>query len=205
MKESEFDKSVVYTLRIELVNGRVLLYGIDTQSKQELIETLRDHAGHEENENPLAFILFETSDKRQVLVNIESVVRITFCFDYAETVKNPRKYYDNFGILDSAGVELEERQPKNGELEMHVVQEEYIPDGIVLHKGPASVDLYFTNPIVYNSLDEEALAGLDIEAEGAFPLRQFINLTDDEGEETFIPMNQIIVLEVAAGVISSTE
>jgi len=41
MNESEFDKLVVYTLRVELLNGKVLLYRIDTESKNYLIARLR--------------------------------------------------------------------------------------------------------------------------------------------------------------------
>jgi hypothetical protein len=50
--------------------------------------------------------------------------------------------------------------------------------------------------MLYRELDEGELEGLNLELEGDFSLRQFINLTDDEGEEGFLPFDQIIVLEV---------
>jgi hypothetical protein len=45
------------------------------------------------------------------------------------------------------------------------------------------------------------LGGLNLELEGDSHLRQFINLIDEEGEESFIPMEQIIVMKVANEVI----
>lgn len=50
--------------------------------------------------------------------------------------------------------------------------------------------------MLYHDLDEGELTGINLELEGDFPLRQFINLTDDEGEEGFIPFDQIIAMEV---------
>jgi hypothetical protein len=85
---------------------------------------------------------------------------------------------------------------KDGESRLHVIHGEVIPSGIIYHKGIPRNDGYYTNPMLYHELDEGELAGINLELEGEFPLRQFINLTDDEGEEGFIPLNAIIVVEV---------
>lgn len=59
--------------------------------------------------------------------------------------------------------------------------------------------------MLYHELDEGELEGIDLELEGDFPLRQFISLTDDEGEEWFIPFDQIIVIEVMNEAIFSED
>lgn len=58
--------------------------------------------------------------------------------------------------------------------------------------------------MMYHELDEVELGGINLELEGDFPLRQLITLTDDEGEEGFIPFNKIIVMEVMNEVIFQT-
>lgn len=56
--------------------------------------------------------------------------------------------------------------------------------------------------MLYHELDEGELKGIDLEPEGDF-LRQFISLTDDEGEDGFIPFDQIIGIEVMKKTIFS--
>lgn len=48
----------------------------------------------------------------------------------------------------------------------------------------------------YSELDEGCLEGFEIELEGDMPFRQFINLIDNDGEDSFIPMKQIIIMEL---------
>lgn len=50
--------------------------------------------------------------------------------------------------------------------------------------------------MLYHELDEGELGGINLEPESDFPLRQLINLTDEDGEEGFIPFDQIIVIDV---------
>lgn len=198
MDESEFDELVIYTLRVELLDGKILLYRIDAANKQNLMQLL-SCAGSDER--PLKFLLFETYSERQVVINVDSIARVTFCYDPINAVVTPReKYHDNFDIVHKE-TSLEKMPIEGGEERMHVVQEEYIPDGIIYHKGTCTQgDHFYTNPMLYGSLDEGELAGLDAELNGEEPLRQFINLTDLDGEENFIPMNQIIVMEIASEV-----
>jgi hypothetical protein len=199
MNESEFDKLVVYTLRVELLDGKILLYRIDAVDKQNLMQGL-SYAGSDEK-RPLKFLLFETYPERQVVINVDSIARVTFCYDPVHGLATPGdKYHDNFDAVHKE-TSLENMPVEGDEERMHVVQEEYIPDGIIYHKGTCPKgDHFYTNPMLYSSLDDGELAGLDAELNGEEPLRQFINLTDVDGEESFIPMNQIVVMEVASEV-----
>lgn len=194
LNESEFDEKVVYTLRIELLNGKVIVYPVDTGNKQYLIRKLRAKSDGIDETDPLHFLWFETSLNRMVIINITSLARITFCFDFAFQLEDPNSYFDNFSIVQKETA-LEEKETKDGDVRLYVIEDEFLPQAIVYHSGKAPDDLYSDNPSIYSSLDKGCLAGLDIELEGDIPLRQFINVIDDDGEETFIPLKQITVME----------
>jgi hypothetical protein len=173
MKESEFDKRVVYTVRIELLNGKVLQYSIDTENKQYLINKLRINSDGVYEDDRLSFLWFETTYSRQVIVNTNSIARIIFCFDYSLIVVDQEGYCDNFNVLD----------------------QEYLPQAIIYLKGSAPEGHHQNIPLLYSSLEEGCLASFDFELDGDQRLRQFINLIDEDGEETFILLEQIIVME----------
>jgi len=173
MKESEFDKSVDYIVRIELLNGKVLVYSIDTENKEYLINKLGRNSDGVYEDDRLSFLWFETTYSRQVIVNTNSIARIIFCFDHSLVVVDHEGYRDNFNVLEK----------------------EYLPQAIIYHKGSAAEGLHPNNPLLYSSLEEGCLGSFNLELDGHQRLRQFINLIDEVGEETFIPLEQIIVME----------
>lgn len=118
MKETEFDNLVIYTLRIELLNGKVLLFPIDTENKQKLINRFRESAEGDITNDRLKFICFETPSNRMVIVNTDSIVQVTFCFDYAAGVINPYAYRDNFDVV-LKDTRVEEKTTKEGEIQLH--------------------------------------------------------------------------------------
>lgn len=199
--ESEFDEKVVYTLRVELLNGKVIVYPVDTENKQYLIKKLRAKSdGIDDETEPLHFLWFETSLNRTVVINVNSIARITFCFDFAFQLEDPHSYFDNFNILQKETA-LEEVATKDGEVRLYIIEDEFLPQAIIYHSRKAPDDLYSDNPSIYSALDKGCLAGLDIELEGDIPFRQFINVIDDDGEETFIPLKQIAVMEFDCNLI----
>lgn len=146
INEKEFDKLVTYTLRIELKDGRVILYCIDTRNKNHLINRLRENSDADYDRKNLDFLWFETSANRMVLINIDSVVRVTFCFDYTVGLINPNAYYDNFDQLEEETL-LEEQETKEGEVQLHVIEDHYLPQAIIFHEGSAPSDHYDDNPL----------------------------------------------------------
>lgn len=200
LSESEFDENVVYTLRVELLNGKVVVYPVDTENKQYLIKKLRAKSDGIEETEPLHFIWFETSLNRMVIINIHSIARVTFCFDFALQLEEPHSYFDNFNIVQKETA-LEEKETKNGEVRLYVIEDEFLPQAIIYHIGKAPDDLYDDNPSIYSELEKGCLAGLNIELEGDVPFRQFINVIDDDGEETFIPLKQIAIMEFDCNLI----
>jgi hypothetical protein len=204
MKETEFDKLVVHTLRVELLNGQVLRYNLDVESKQYLMRHLRENSDGDEDTKPLHFIWFQTSQERTVIINTDSILRLTFCFDPKDSVQNPDAYYDNFKLIEKETT-LKDRETPDGEVRLHVVVDEYLPQAIIYHKGIPANDDYYTNPLKYNSLEAGALEGFELELEGDIPYRQFIELIDDDGETSFLPLKEIIVLELETSLIAPYE
>lgn len=191
ISEGGFDRLVSHTLRIELVNGKVLIYNVDIENKQYLINNLRRYSDGAEENQLLKFLWFETCLNRSVIINTDSLASVTFCFDTG--IAHPLcNYVDNFDVVyfddEPTENEAESKElPKDEEL--------FLPQAIVYHKGQKPEDGYYQNPRTYDSLTRGCLAAFNLELDGDCPFRQFINLTDDDGEETFIPLEQIIVME----------
>jgi hypothetical protein len=191
ISEGGFDRLVDHTLRIELLDGKVLVYTVDIKNKQYLINKLRRNSDGNEENQPLKFIWFETCLKRSVIINTDSLVSITFCFD-GGSIDKFHNYVDNFDVV------YFEEEPTDDETEskeMPKDEELFLPQAIVYLKGNKPEDDYNKNPRTYGSLTRGCLPAFNLELEGECPFRQFINLTDDDGEETFIPLEKIIVME----------
>ncbi|NJK96466.1 MAG: hypothetical protein HC905_17525, partial [Bacteroidales bacterium] len=111
ISEGGFDRLVDHSLRIELLNGKVLIYNIDIKAKQYLINKLRANTDGNEENIPLKFLWFETSLNRSVIINSDSLASITFCFDTG-VVNSNGNYVDNFEVSytedDAADEEIEE-------------------------------------------------------------------------------------------------
>lgn len=160
--------------------------------------------GRENGPAPVQFLWFNIDLERMVIINVESIARVTFCFDYIQQIEQGSAYYDNFNILHKDTF-LEERKTKEGEVRLHVIEDHSLPQAIVYHKGKAPDDLYEDNPITYSDLEDLCLEGLNFELEGEEPLRQFINFSDDDGEENFIPLNQVMIMEFDASLMYGEE
>ncbi len=191
---AQFDQLVVYSLRIELLNGRVLFYRIDTGAREYLINKLGTNCEGSEENKDIDYLWFETSLERQVMINTNEIVRVTFLIDYFQETDYSRGYYDNFEVVEK-DTSLVPKQTPEGDIRMYVLDEEFLPQAIIYHKGKSPDNNYDTNPILYFSLNEGCLDTFALELDNAMPLRQFINLVDNDGEETFIPLRQIIVME----------
>ena len=185
MNESEFGNNVVYTVRLELSNGKTLLYDIDTENKQYLLNRLRINSDGAYEGEGLSLLWFETTHSRQVVINAGSITRIVFGVEAVEVTPGQERYRDNFNVLDNESYQ------------------EYLPQAIVYCKEHTSVNQ--SNPFLYAALDEGCLADFDLELDGEQPLRQFLNLIDEEGEETFIPTAQIIVMEFDQNLLYAEE
>ncbi|MEP7232092.1 MAG: hypothetical protein ABI691_17650 [Ginsengibacter sp.] len=191
---AQFDKLVAYTLRVEMINGKVFIYRIDTENKEYLMNKLGGRSEGDEAKDNLQFLYFETSLRRYVIINTAEIVRVTFCFDFLEQIENANAYYDNFKVVEK-DTSLVAKESADGDTSLYVLEDEYLPQAIIYHKGTSPEDNYDANPLLYDSLSEGCLGLFMLELDDEIPLRQFINLIDNDGEETFISLEQIILME----------
>lgn len=196
--QSDFDKLVSHTIRIELKDGSTLIYHVSLESKKALRRFLKDYA-ISDNEND--FLWFYIPEDRLVLINKKELIRITFCFDPPNGTQP--SYRDNFNILAN---------PEETDNTDEVDEELYLPQLIVMHnrqhedtefvKGVTmKTEGYFGNISSYYSLDAEDIEGFDFdyledEEEWVLLTYKYLQFIDDDGEENFMPLDQLSVIEV---------
>ncbi len=204
MDAADYDQILAYTIRVELLNGRVLLFPVDGDNRRRVMEILADRSEGTLESKVLRFIWFESVRSRMVIINVSHLARITFLFDFSIYEQKPDAYYDNFKQLEKETT-LENKKDAEGETRLHVIDDEYLPQIILYHKGVAPDDHYNENPLTYTMLETGCLLGFDLELSGLETFRQFINLTDNDGEETFIPLDHIVVMEFAHELLYITD
>ena len=106
-----------------------------------------------------------------MLLILTEIVRVTFCFDYLEQIENVNAYYDNFKVVEK-DTSLVAKESADGDTRLYVLEDEYLPQAIIYHKGKAPEDKYDKNPLLYDSLSEGCLGLFMLELDGEIPLRQ---------------------------------
>ena len=169
---------LLHTLRIELMNGKVLLYNIDAHRREELENWLQtrtdDLMKFLDN-----FLSFYASPDRMAFIRISAIKRLIFCWDPAVIVSEPSQYHDHFEVTDKFEGEL------------------LIPSVIILLRSDPQ-------PVVFSDVDPHSdFLGIDEESfsQNNFLKRGFISLPDGDGEQNYIPVINIDCLEVARAFI----
>jgi hypothetical protein len=203
IKQSEFDELVTHTIRIELKDGTVVQYRLSKEAKETLWNCLT--SSDLDYSNP--FVWLYAQGDRIVFINRKEIVRLTFCFDMY--VGEESFYFDNFGnieddLLDDEEAEENITEAKNTEETVAETQEnqwktekqaKYLSQLVIKHKGKEGG--YFGNPSFYSSLNDGGFVGLEIDPEEKVCIvSDFINFIDDDGEENFIPVENLILVEL---------
>lgn len=220
ISQSDFDNFVSHTIRIELKEGFVLTYQVSAEAKKAFREllvanTLSSDYGNE-------FLWIYIPNDRLALVNKKNIIRITFCFDSPEG--SELQYCDNFSILeklkeeddDQMNIEIEE-----DDIEPEKDYERYLPQLIIMHnrqledmeivKGVTMKDEgYFGNISFYSSLNSGDIDGCDFEyfndeEELILVTYDYLQFIDDDGEENFMPFDNLSVIEVERPLIMTDE
>lgn len=187
--------ALTYTLCVELINGKSLLYSLDENNRSWLLEILSERSVSSNILEPLDFIWFQSVFDRAVIINVSFIKQINFLFDIRVDPGIENGYYDNFSVLNDE-TDNKKREPEREGRSMREVEPDDIPAGIVYLKGNDLPDSKLQSDMfVYYDLDRHGLLNLNLELENLFPMREFLHLQDDDGEEVFIPMNQIAVME----------
>jgi hypothetical protein len=163
---------LLHTLRIELMNGRVLLYRIDARIKQELEQWLQIRTD-DLVEFSDVFLSFYANSGRMVFIRVSAIQRLIFCWDTAATVADPQEYHDHFEVTSKSENEL------------------LIPAVIILLRNNSE-------PLVFSDADpENDFLGIDEESfsNEHFLKGGFLSLPDMDGEQNYIPVINIDCLE----------
>jgi hypothetical protein len=202
ISQSDFDKSVAHTIRIELKDGSTLIYWVSVEAKTAFYKLLEmDSISDNENE----FIWFYIPQDRLVLVNKKDIIRITFCFDPPNG--SQPQYYDNFNKVNNS-----EERLNTEEEEDPVSEELYLPQLIITHhRQKENIEIakgvtmesegYFGNISSYSSLNEGDVEGFNFEYfadedEWHLLSYKYLRFIDDDGEENFMPFNNLSVVEI---------
>jgi len=197
ISEKEFDQLVHHTIRIDMTDGTLLIYNVTPEEKQFLINFLRNFSSGEvgqEKRTAMGLLMFETYPKRLVFINIAYMMRLIFCFD--NPLGNSNKYRDNFNIL-----EKDEQTEDSFVIE---TEEILLPQAII--KLPGIVSYTDSDVLTFNSIKAGDLLGLDMEVqEEEMVVREFIELIDDDGENNFFPVSQIMCMEMDTNIVFEDE
>jgi hypothetical protein len=215
--QNDLDKVLSHTIRIELKDGSTLIYyvtaGVKNAFRQQLLNDAVAPFSAE-------FLWFYLPAGRLVLINKIEIIRITFLFDIL--AESGVEYFDNFDRLVKDHELSEEDLEKMDPEEAAIYREEpTLPQLIIMHgrkledtelvKGVTmKTEGYFGNISACSSLTEGDLEGLAIEYDqtsGGWMVRtyQYLQFIDDDGEENFMPLINISVIEVERGLIMNDE
>ena len=87
----------VHTLRIELMDGKILLYKISADVKEDLEKWLTVKVS-DLIESHNVFLSFYSVSDRMVFIKISSIKRIIFSWDVITQLAEVSSYRDNFGV-----------------------------------------------------------------------------------------------------------
>ena len=96
---------LVHTLRIELMNGRVLRYNIDAYRKEE-IENWLQARSNDLMEFSNEFISFYAIPNRIAFIRVAAIKRLIFCWDTTINISDPWEYQDHFEVAETIENEL---------------------------------------------------------------------------------------------------
>jgi len=163
----------VHTLRIELMDGKILLYKISADVKEDLEKWLTVKVS-DLIESHNVFLSFYSVSDRMVFIKISSIKRIIFSWDVITQLAEVSSYRDNFGVT------------------FKDEEDTIIPRLIIqLRNNP--------EPLVFEDLDPASdFLGID---EQSFQNTHFLNggfltVKDEDGEQNYIPMINIECIEV---------
>lgn len=162
----------LHTLRIELIDGKTLLYRISATVKEELANWMDNSVGELMGMHKV-FLTFYSSSDRMVFIRISSIKRFIFCWDIIGQSEEIQKYHDNFLVAFKDDEEL------------------IIPEVIVKLKN-------CTEPLIYEGLNPHAdFLGIDEESftNTHFLEGGFLKVQDEDAEYNYIPITNIECIE----------
>lgn len=184
-KENDSALSEQFTLIIHLTDGSELSYAQNSDQKENFEQTLRDSLLSWRNAANFSFVLFGVFPNRNVYLNTEYVLKITFADDFP-ALASGLGYKDNFNVLPDS------EKTKEGFAKSTEEDEALIPQLIVKMAGKiAESEIMTFDGLEKGELSVFALDSGVKESE----MQEFLELIDTDGDNNFIPVRQIICME----------
>lgn len=187
-----FSITMVFTVKIEMMNDTVLLYSLPEEEKDRLQHWLNDRSSGYKNISH-SFIGFHALPERYVLVRVNDIARLVIQCDYIDNSSRITEYYDNFNVIPEANKNIEniDEEFQNDPEFLDFLLDHFYPEIIIKMKGKKE-------PIIYSGIDENenCLAIL----RGDLVLHHmdksgYLKVMDEDGEENFIPLKNISCIE----------
>ena len=195
ISQSDFDQFVSHTIRIEIMNGVVLIYYVTAESKVAFENILQDETYADLE---LDFLWIYHPHDRITFINKKEIIRITFCFDLPADVQ----YFDNFQVKHYLGEEDDEYELQKEDIPQLIIMHNRQMEDTELVKGVTmKTDGYYGNVSFYSSLDKGDIEGFEFdyfEETEEFELLtyNYLQFIDDDGERNYMPLHNISVVEV---------
>lgn len=175
-------QSMVHTIRIELIDEKVLLYGITNRVKDELEKWFASQLDDFMSSHH-KFLRFHTASDKIAFVRISSIRRLVFCWDLVPSTQAAPQCYDNYKVATNDEEDI------------------LIAELIIKLRNNDS-------PLVYMDLDSDSdFLGFDEDSfKNVHYLKGgFISVRDEEGEQNYIPITNIECIEVKRSYIYSDD
>jgi hypothetical protein len=180
---------IKHTIRIEMLDESVLVYRVSEQSKNELYQWM-DYRTDQFHDADDMFLRFHAWPDRYVFVRIADIGRLIFCWDHPLHEIQAENYIDNFQLLPQPDGTV--RLYDNNDA-LH----DNLADAIIKLRGKQA-------PFVFPTLEEGVDTALMLD-ENSFRSRfvqcGYLTLRDEDGEDNFIPVQNISVIEAHRGFV----
>ena len=216
ISQDEFDQIVSHTIRVELKDGSVLHYEVSPKAKKACRNQLLDESFSNQIRS---FVWFYIPEDRLVLIKENEIIRITFCFDAPP--RGDADYRDNFNILEKYPLEIEpgeeedEAETETADLgldlpELIIMHRREKEDSEIVQGVTMKTEGFYGNVSCYFDMSENEIDGLSIEyfkedEEWVLMTSKYIQFVDGDGEENFMPLNNLSVIEIQRSFVMSDE
>lgn len=212
----DIDQIISHTIRIELIDGTILHYDVSPEAKKAFKKVLLNESF------PLYdidFLWFYIPEDRLVFINQNDIIRVTFCFE-VPMIGDP-EYSDNFKVLEKFPPEIDldliEEENEFDESEPEID----LPGLIIKHRRDKEdseivqgvtmkTEGFYGNVSFYFDMSEDEVNCFDIdyyeeEEKWVFAPSKYFQFLDEDGEENFMPLKNLTLLEIERSFIMTDE
>jgi hypothetical protein len=184
LRDDTYERSLFYSIRIELLDGFVLHYPISYDTQTWLSTFLINLYEPDKDNKPVKYFSFETTPNRLVLINLDQITGLAILNDFEDTLG---VYGDHFECL------VDDEKVTDEKL--------ILPDAVIKLAHPFLDQKIKT----YYSLNKEQMTFMPELLQEGIDVPYFLYLVDDDGDDNYIPMHNIQCAEFDNALFSLEE